>query len=149
MGISHDKTLSPVKRDAKGLWIGSGNPFGRPQKPVPEFLQIARDAATEAMRMLVRCMNEADDWETKCRAANSIMDRAYGKCHENKSIDVSTNNGPLVVGAAPISQELWAEAIGIIEQQRSIELQHDTSAGDAESGSDNLATSSGTADIPD
>lgn len=146
MGIAHDKASVPVKRDAKGLWIGSGNPFGRPQKPVPEFLEIARAAATEAITMFVRCMREADDWETRCRAGAEILNRAYGKPQEIKSIDVSTSNGPLVVGAAPISQELWAEAIGLIEQRRSIEQQQHA---DADTGADNLATTAGPSDILD
>ncbi len=150
MGITHAKDKPDVKRDAKGLWLGSGNPRGKQPKPYPEYIEIARNASTEAIMMFLKCMREADDWETRCRAGVEILNRAYGKPQENKSIDVSTNNGPLVVGAAPISQELWAEAIGLIEQRRSIEQQqNDAISADADTGADNLATTAGTADILD
>jgi len=138
-------------RDSKGLFVegNRGNPFGRPPKPVPAYLELARAAAMEAMQMFLRCMREADDWETRCRAGAEILNRAYGKPQESKSIDISTSSGPLVVGAVPISQELWAEAIGIIEQQRSIEQKRDIIDADADSGANNLATTAGTTELPD
>lgn len=89
MGISHNKPTVEVKRDAKGLWIGSGNPLGKPVRPVPTYLEVARQASQEAIETLVRAMREADDWEMKCRAANSILDRAYGKPLQQSEISAN------------------------------------------------------------
>ena len=67
----------------------SGNPLGRPPKPFPTYIKTAQDAAMEVIQMFVKCMREADDWDTRLRAGNHILDRAFGKPLQQTDITAS------------------------------------------------------------
>jgi hypothetical protein len=54
-----------------------GNPGGRP-KIVDEIKALAREHGPEAFRKVVRLMTSADE-RVVLAAANSVLDRAYGK----------------------------------------------------------------------
>lgn len=57
----------------------SGNPSGRP-KVNGELRDIARQYTGAALQTLVDCLAAEDaQWPAKVTAANSILDRAWGK----------------------------------------------------------------------
>lgn len=55
----------------------SGNPGGRP-KAEREVIELARDASPRAIGRLVELV-EHEDARTAIAAANSVLDRAFGK----------------------------------------------------------------------
>jgi hypothetical protein len=61
---------------------GEGQRVGY-QKPAAlvETLRLARDAAPDAMRTLIRCLDDVDA-RTAVVAANSILERVFGKARE-------------------------------------------------------------------
>jgi hypothetical protein len=72
----------------------SANPLGRPPKPLPSHLELARKNADKAIITLVRMMEESDDWAQRGWAAERILDRAYGKALQQTEI---TANGDISV----------------------------------------------------
>ena len=57
----------------------SGNPGGRP-KVLGEFQELAREHTVEALDVLVQVMlNEKAPPNARVAAANTLLDRAYGK----------------------------------------------------------------------
>jgi hypothetical protein len=56
-----------------------GRVKGTPNKATAEIRQIAGRYGQEAVAMLVRLMRTAEDPKVKAMAANSLLDRAYGK----------------------------------------------------------------------
>jgi hypothetical protein len=85
-----------VNINGNPAWVPgkSGNPLGRPPKPLPSYLEKARAAAEEAIDMLVRALREADDWDVRIRAGKEILDRAYGKALQQTEV---TANGDISV----------------------------------------------------
>jgi hypothetical protein len=87
----------PENTGRAGAWKPgqSGNPGGRP-KEEREVLQLARDASPAAIRRLVELM-DCDSPRAAIAAANSILDRAFGKPAQTISGDpdkpLSTNLG--------------------------------------------------------
>lgn len=55
----------------------SGNPGGRP-KAEAEVVALARQASPKAIERLVKLVN-SDDERVSIAAANSVLDRAFGK----------------------------------------------------------------------
>lgn len=56
----------------------SGNPGGRP-KVAAEVKELAQQHGREAVETLVRLMREAEKDEVRVRAAESLLDRGYGR----------------------------------------------------------------------
>jgi hypothetical protein len=69
----------------------SGNPSGRPAMPrtAREMSLEARKYSIEAIHVLVKLMRNGDTAAVKASAANSILDRAYGKPAQNVDMLVS------------------------------------------------------------
>jgi hypothetical protein len=93
--------LPKPQRDARGLWAAgnSGNPSGRPKK-VAEIAELAQQHAPEAFAKIVELMSHKDA-KVALAAANSILDRAYGKPAQAVQARVET----LDIG------KLWIEAV--------------------------------------
>lgn len=72
----------------------SANPNGRPPKPLPSHLEKARAHAAKAIDVLIRMMEEADDWQQKGWAAERLLDRAWGKPLQQTEV---TANGDMSV----------------------------------------------------
>jgi hypothetical protein len=82
-------TLTPF-RPGEGQRVG----YRKPNNYV-ETLHLARKSSPDAMRTLIKCLNDPDS-RTAVVAANSILERAWGKVREQKpeeqhqaSIDLS------------------------------------------------------------
>jgi hypothetical protein len=77
------------KRDEKGLWKKgkSGNPKGRPPAIPKEVREMCREHTTSAVETLVDIMlsPEAPPAQ-RIVAANSLLDRGYGKPSQHVSI---------------------------------------------------------------
>lgn len=66
----------------------SGNPKGRPVDPaIAEIKEHAKKYGLESLERLVFWMRQKDEPKASVNAANSILDRAYGKCKE--SVDIT------------------------------------------------------------
>lgn len=63
---------------AKGVKTG-GRTKGTPNKATADVKEAARKHGPEAINVLAKLMREADSDAAKISAANSILDRAYGK----------------------------------------------------------------------
>lgn len=63
----------------------SGNPGGRPKEP-PELREAIRSHAMAAVETLVKCLG-AKQWSVRVRAAEAILDRAYGKPAQTLEVD--------------------------------------------------------------
>jgi hypothetical protein len=68
----------------------SGNPTGRP-KLHPDIIALAKDHSPEAFKRIIRLMKDADDHPTQLRAAQYVIDRAYGKPHQ--AVDLGSSAG--------------------------------------------------------
>ena len=65
----------------------SGNARGK-LATYREVLRLARTNSPDAMRTLVRCMNDVDaPWAAGVAAANGLLDRAGGKALQNLTVD--------------------------------------------------------------
>lgn len=80
------KVASPKKNNqAKpitgrgGYRPGSGRPKGVPNKATAEIKAIAQPYSEEAVHTLAQIMREGESEAAKVSAANSILDRAWGK----------------------------------------------------------------------
>jgi hypothetical protein len=93
--------LSKPQRDARGLWAAgnSGNPSGRPAK-VKEIESLAQAHTPQAFAKIVELL-DCKDARVALAAANSILDRAFGKPAQSVAAKVET----LDVG------RLWLEAL--------------------------------------
>ena len=90
----------------------SGNPGGRP-KVLGEFQELARQHTTEALDVLVQIMlNEKAPPNARVAAANTLLDRAYGKApmfstSDNqafkRAIDMSDDELAAIVGRAKLT----------------------------------------------
>src|SRR5215470_66404 len=69
----------------------SGNPSGRPAMPrtAREMALEARKYSIEAIHVLVKLMRNGDTAAVRASAANSILDRAYGKPAQNIDMLIS------------------------------------------------------------
>lgn len=86
------KRRGPGKPFAKGQ---SGNPGGRP-KEVAEVRELARQYTEEAVDTLATIMRSAKEpAAARVRAAESILDRGYGKA--SQPIDGDGDGGPLQI----------------------------------------------------
>jgi hypothetical protein len=66
----------------------SGNPLGRP-KLDPDVVALARAASPDAIRKQIALL-ESEDENVALKAAQAILDRAYGKPMQNVTATVST-----------------------------------------------------------
>ena len=90
-------TKQEKKRDAKGRFVKgqSGNPSGRPALP-QEITNLARASAPDAIRMAIRFINdESTTPNVRLKAAEILLDRAYGK--PSQAIDLDAKSVPQVV----------------------------------------------------
>lgn len=84
----------------------SGNPGGRP-KGEREVIELAREASPRAIGRLVELV-EHQDARTAIAAANSVLDRAFGKPTQPLANDPDNPvnpPGPTVEGLAKLSAE--------------------------------------------
>jgi hypothetical protein len=72
----------------------SGNPAGRP-RVAAEIRELARAHGEEALRTLAELMKSAAKEETRARAAEALLDRAYGR--PSQSITGEDGEGPVQV----------------------------------------------------
>ncbi len=105
-----------VKRDAKGKWLAgvSPNPGGR-RVTEREVVLLARSAGVKATRRLIELINSPDE-RVAIIAANSVLDRAYGKAREHVNLEITdqrTENGDRDF----IAQQLDRQAAAIIEAE--------------------------------
>ena len=56
----------------------SGNPSGRPKKD-PEMTALAKAVGPQAIARLIELMNQTEDGKLAKSAADSLLDRGYGK----------------------------------------------------------------------
>ncbi len=56
----------------------SGNPNGRPKTP-QEFKDIVKANTVDAIKKVIYLMNNAEKEDIQLKAAETILDRAYGK----------------------------------------------------------------------
>ena len=78
-GISNKTTRKPnPKAFTKGK---SGNPIGRPKKTEQELdlIQACKDKTPDALAVIVDIMSNGEKEATRLQAAQSIIERAYGK----------------------------------------------------------------------
>ena len=69
----------------------SGNPSGRPKLPA-DIREAFKAKAPEALEVLTRCLQSADD-RIAMMAAQAILDRGYGR--PTQSIDANINDDPV------------------------------------------------------
>lgn len=68
----------------------SGNPGGRP-KAVREVEQLAREYSDDAMARVIQIMKVSDDEKAALRAAEIVLDRAWGKPKQTIDATVKTD----------------------------------------------------------
>lgn len=96
MAAINSKTIR--KAPPKGFKPGvSGNPSGRPKKTPQELDLIAACKAKtpEALAVIVKIMETGDKDSVRLAAAQSIIERAYGKPVQPADVSVS---GGLLIG---------------------------------------------------
>jgi hypothetical protein len=95
-----------LKPFAKGK---SGNPGGRPKVPV-EVKQLARDCTPDAIKTLASIMrSKKSPAAARVMAANSIIDRGYGKPTQHIEAHVD-----LIDRLSLTEQEAFAEALATL-----------------------------------
>ena len=104
---------------AKGV---SGNPGGRP--PIPEDIKaMLKNLVPDAVRALHAAVN-GDDPRLSVVAAQTILDRVYGKAHVSASIEAPEQTGPqahlaaLVAMASATQARIEAAAISTHDDDR-------------------------------
>ena len=98
MGAVAPTPEQPVR--VKGKWAPgvSGNPGGRP-KDQAEVRELARSHAPEAIDTLVQIMRTSKSQVTRKLAADSLLDRAYGKPNQSLS---NPDGGPLPLDTSTV-----------------------------------------------
>ena len=102
-----------IARDTGGRFAPgvSGNPSGRPRIPA-EFTELAQDYASDALMTVVKIYKAPDTKNTdRIRAAEIIMDRAWGKPSQSSLLELDanvTNNSIVVTFSSPELDE-WAK----------------------------------------
>lgn len=74
------ENMEPEKRSKAGQFVKgvSGNPGGRP-KTIQEIRDLARSYTAEAMEALLRIATSGKNESARVSAANSILERGWGK----------------------------------------------------------------------
>lgn len=94
----------------------SGNPEGRPK--IPEHVrEMARAHTEEAIAALKDCLKSANE-SVRVSAANSILDRAWGKPQQAIEVSTATPIGPQVLEQAQAwlnRPELAAHVLALAE----------------------------------
>lgn len=88
----------------------SGNPAGRPPRPLPSHLEKARAAADRAIDTLIKMMQESDDWAQRGWAAERLLDRAWGKPVQLAAVESSNDVNILVNVLLGRAQQATIEA---------------------------------------
>jgi len=74
----------------------SGNPSGRPAI-VHEVKELAREHTTEAIQTLVKVMvDETAPPAARVAAANSVLDRGYGRAPQTLDVNVKQSVGEFI-----------------------------------------------------
>lgn len=84
-----------------GYRPGSGRPKGVPNKATAEIKAIAQPYSEEAIHTLAQIMREGESEAAKVSAANSILDRAWGK--PSQAVQHSAPDGGPIRHALDIS----------------------------------------------
>jgi len=107
--------LRNLRPYAKGQ---TGNHSGRPPK-YHDVLRAARLASPDAVRVLRQCIGDPEaPWAARVRAAELILDRAFGKPKEPSELRAETSIPALRIEFVSTSQHTEREAI---EGQRVID----------------------------
>lgn len=71
----------------------SGNPTGRPKLPedVKHVRELAREYTVDAVETLVKVMKTSNSDAAKVSAANTLIDRGWGKAESTTNINVNRN----------------------------------------------------------
>ena len=93
---SENREITEKKRGGKQFQPGqSGNPGGRPKVP-EEVKQMFREATPKACEVLCQIIGDEDARDSdRIKAAEVILDRAWGKAVQ--AVDVDAKNIPQVV----------------------------------------------------
>ncbi len=68
---------------------GAGRPQGATNRATRAFKEVASEYSEQALSVLVDVMENGDSAAARVSAANSILDRAYGK--PKQAVDVDAN----------------------------------------------------------
>lgn len=94
MSDSGNKIDQPRKtrRGLNGWKKGeSGNPSGRP-KVVQELRELAREHTATALNTLIELMQNDPNGKVRLEAANSVLDRGYGKPSQSVCVDADVRS---------------------------------------------------------
>lgn len=82
-----------TKKPNSGLFMKgiSGNPGGRPKKD-PEVVQLLKAATPKAARKLIDLLDSPDE-RLALQAANSILDRVWGKPEASGTLALTDGEG--------------------------------------------------------
>jgi len=118
-GGSGGKRKPPVgRRFQKGQ---SGNPGGRP-KTLAEFKELTRNHSAEAVEKLVRMMRNGPPTQA-VRAAEILLDRAWGKPAQRNEIAGVDGAAPITVRAVLTSDEKRARQRALAEKAAALVVQ--------------------------
>lgn len=68
---------------ARGIKTGGGSRKGRPNKKNMELREAARGYTPEALSTLAQIMRVGESEQARVSAANSLLDRGWGKAHQH------------------------------------------------------------------
>lgn len=88
----------------------SGNPGGRPKQEM-EVIQLARQAAPDAIRRLMHWMNEGDA-RASIAASTALLDRAFGK--PTQPVAGDPDRPPLDMGVTIDASKLSDEQLRVL-----------------------------------
>ena len=112
----------PVEKRRKSP--GSGRKKGTVNKSTAEFRELARGHGPKALEVLYSMMTHSKSPSIRVKAANSILDRGYGK-PVMPVTHTGVDEGPIIVAAMPALE--WARRLAFIfdkaerDQARTIE----------------------------
>jgi hypothetical protein len=108
-----DNLPTKPQRDARGYWLPgqSANPGGRPKKDV-DIAALATEHTPQAFAKIVELLNHKDG-RVALAAANSIIDRAFGKPAQSVQAKVETLD----------IAKLWLHAVSNPTPAKTIEVE--------------------------
>ena len=75
--VAQQTAISPVEKPWQFKKGQSGNPGGKP-KAIASLIELTRKLTPKCIRVLEECL-DSDDERVRVAAANSLIDRAWGK----------------------------------------------------------------------
>ncbi len=91
-----------------GARPGSGRPKGSPNKATRDLKELAQVHTPDALRTLATIMKKGQSEAARVAAANSLLDRGYGKAHQTQIIDATVTNHMVMAPPPAKDAEEWA-----------------------------------------